>query len=125
MPKLTIPTVLALVLLTLPALAQTSYPMLISVYPVGCQRGKTTEITVTGRYNFAGAYGALFESKGLTAEVVPPAMADAGKAVDTVTLKVTAAADAPLGPQEFRVATPRGLSSVGMLVVGTEPEALE
>jgi hypothetical protein len=125
MRNLTITVFGGLVLLTLPVLAQTSYPMLISVYPVGCQRGKTTEITVTGRYNFAGAYGALFEGKGLSAEVVTPAMAEMGKAVDAVTLKITAAPDAPLGPQEFRVATPRGLSSVGTLVVGTEPELLE
>src|SRR3712207_5245313 len=122
MRKLTITTLVAWIFLTLPVLAQTSYPMLISVYPVGCQRGKTTEVTVTGRYNFAGAYGALFEGKGLSAEVVPPTMAEMGKPIDTITLKITAAADAPLGPQEFRVATPRGLSSVGTLIVGTEPE---
>jgi hypothetical protein len=109
-------------LLAGPVLAQTGYPMIIGVYPVGCRRGATTEIAIEGRQNFAGAYGALFETKGVSAEVVAT---DPAKPVDTVTLKVTVAPDAPLGPQEFRVATPRGLSSIGMLVIGAEPETLE
>ncbi len=105
------------------ARAQTCYPMVISVNPVGCQVGQTTQVTLTGRYNFQGAYAVLFESPGLTAEVVPPA--DPAKATDTVALKITAAADAPLGPREFRVVTPRGISSVGQIVVGTEPAVAE
>jgi hypothetical protein len=109
-----------------PVRAQTGYPMIISTYPLGCRRGETTEVTVTGRYNFAGAYGTLFHSPGITAEIVPPNPPPAaGKSQDTVTLKVKVAPDAPLGPQEFRIATPRGMSSVGMLVIGTEPEVLE
>ena len=55
-----------------PAAAQTGYPMVISVFPVGCQRGKTTEITVSGQFNFAGAYGTLFDRPGVTAEIVAP-----------------------------------------------------
>ncbi|MGV3720468.1 MAG: pre-peptidase [Actinomycetota bacterium] len=106
--------------------AQTGYPMITSAYPLGCRRGETTQVTVSGSFNFAGAYGTLFESNGLSAEVVPPAMPlKAGQAQNQVTLKVTVAPDAPLGPQEFRIATPRGVSSIGMLVIGTEPEILE
>ena len=106
--------------------AQTSYPMITRVYPVGLRRGATTEITVTGQGNLAGGYAVLFDGDGLTAEVVPPTPApEAGKAVNTAVLKVTAAADTPLGPREFRVITPRGASTVGLLVVGSEPEALE
>src|SRR5437870_3440849 len=97
-----------------PAGAQTGYPMIISAYPVGLQRGQTTEVTVTGRYNFAGAYGAQFESPGLTAEIT---QTDSAKPVDTCKLKIAVAADAPLGAQEFRIATPRGLSSLGVLVI--------
>ncbi len=115
-----------LVFLAAPASAQTSYPMLTTVYPAGIQRGKTAEVTVTGTNNFAGASGALFEGSGLSAEVVPLAPPKPGEqppaAVNTITLKVTAAADAPLGPQEFRVLTPRGASTLGQLVVGDEPE---
>ena len=109
-----------------PAAAQTGYPMVISVYPVGCQRGKTTEITVSGQFNFAGAYGTLFDRPGVTAEIVPPNPPPKDpKSYDAVTLKVTVAPDAPLGPQEFRVATPRGISTIGQLVIGADPEVLE
>ena len=52
--------------------AQTSYPMITHVTPVAVQRGKTTEVTVEGRMNFAGAYQALFEGTGISAEIVPP-----------------------------------------------------
>lgn len=105
------------------ARAQTSYPMVISIHPVGFQRGVTTEATLTGRQNLQGAYAVLFEAKGLSAEIVPPA--DPKKATDTLQLKVTATAEAPLGPVEFRVVTPRGISSVGQIVLGTEPAVLE
>ncbi|MGV3724603.1 MAG: PPC domain-containing protein, partial [Actinomycetota bacterium] len=117
----------AVTLVLAPAVrAQTGYPMIVSVYPVGCQRGKTTEIKVEGQYNFAGAYGTLFESPGITAEIVPPDVAQKpGQAQNAVTLKVAVTADAPLGPQEFRVATPRGMSTIGMLVIGDDPEILE
>ena len=37
----------------------------------------------------------------------------------------TAAADAPVGVREVRVATPRGVSSIGQLVIGDEPEVAE
>jgi hypothetical protein len=113
---------LGAVLLAACAHAQTGYPMVTSVYPVGIRRGASTEITISGQQNFAGAYGALFEGPGLTAEVAPT---DAAKPVNEVNLKITATADARLGPQEIRVATPRGLSSIGMLFVDSEPQLQE
>ncbi len=109
-----------------PTGAQICYPMITGVYPVGCQRGKSTEITVNGQQNFAGAYTVFFEGKGVQAEIVPPNPApDAAKAQNTLTLKVTAEADTELGPREFRVMTPRGSSSIGMLVIGDDPEVVE
>jgi len=119
---------LATVALAFPTVvrAQTGYPMIVSVYPVGCQRGKTTEIKVEGQFNFAGAYGTLFENKGISAEIVPPdASQKPGQPQNAVTLKVAVAPDARLGPQEFRIATPRGMSTIGMLVIGDDPEILE
>ena len=106
-----------------PVEAQTGYPMITSVYPVGCRRGTTTEITVYGAMNLAGAYAVMFEKHGMTAEIVHPNPAPAS--TNEVKLKVTAAADVPLGTQEVRIVTPRGISSVGLLVVGSEPEVLE
>ncbi|MCW3098887.1 MAG: Bacterial pre-peptidase C-terminal domain [Chthonomonadaceae bacterium] len=125
-----------------PAGAQTSFPMIIATYPTGVQRGKTTDITVTagtvnggGGANLYGAYKALFEGPGIKAEVIPPEKGWPAKdpktpfaipTVASVTLRVTVASDAPLGVREFRVATAHnGVSSLGQLVVGDEPEINE
>ena len=68
-------------LLCLPAAlrAQTSFPMVWSVYPAGVERGKTAEVTVYaggseggGGENLYGAYKALFEGAGVKAEILPP-----------------------------------------------------
>jgi hypothetical protein len=105
--------------------------MLKQVFPAGLQRGTTAEVVVSGERSFAGAYKVLFEGEGLAAEIVPPPPPKEGEAkkerpeVNQVTLKVTAAADAAVGVRELRVATPRGVSSIGVLVVGDEPEAAE
>lgn len=119
---------LALAAMLLPAGArgQTSYPMLTSVYPLGCRRGAATEVVVTGTNNFAGASAVFFEHPGLAAEIVPPTPTPpADRPVNTVTLKIVTPADAPLGPLEFRVMTPRGLSTIGQLVVTDAPPVLE
>jgi hypothetical protein len=109
-----------------PAAAQTGYPMIVSVYPPGCRRGATTEILVSGQQNFADSYAVLFEREGLTAELLPYEPAPKpGETRNEVRLRLTAAPDADLGPQEFRVITRHGASSTGMLVIGAEPEVQE
>ena len=122
--------------------AQTAFPMIISTFPTGVQRGKTTDVTVStggvnggGGNNLYGAYKAIFEGEGVRAEVVPPAKGWPARdpknpntvpAVPEITLRVTVAADAPLGVREFRVATPHhGSSTIGLLVIGDEPEINE
>lgn len=111
------------------ALGQTSFPMITHVHPVAIQRGKSAEVTVNGQMNFFGAYKSLFEGKGLSAEVLPsaapPMPGTATPVAKSAKLKVTAAADAPLGVREFRVACSHGLSSVGQLVVVDDPVVLE
>jgi len=121
------------------ALAQTSFPMLVSTYPTGVQRGKTTEVTVNagggGGGNIYGAYKVLFEGEGVKAEIVPPEKGWPAKdpkkpwdvpGVDSVKMRVTVAPDAPLGVREYRIATPRfGISTVGQLVIGDLPEVIE
>src|SRR5262249_28379152 len=92
--------------------------------PVALQRGKTAEITVEGQMSFAGAYKALFEGRGLSAELVPGGTAQKG-VVRSVKLKVVVAPDAPLGVREFRVATSLGVSSVGQLLVVDDPVVQE
>jgi hypothetical protein len=104
--------------------AQTSFPMITHAYPVALQRGTTTEIDVTGQMNFAGAYKALFEGDGISAEVAsaPPTP---NAVIKSVKMKVTVAKDAKLGVREFRIATSLGLSSVGQLVIVDDPIVME
>jgi hypothetical protein len=111
---------LAVALFAADAGAQTSYPMLTHVTPVAVQRGRTSEVTVFGQMDLSGAYQALFEGGGLSAEVVPPKPGTKGP-VRAVRLKVTAAADAAPGAREFRLVSNLGVSSVGQLVVSEHP----
>ncbi|MCS6862458.1 MAG: PPC domain-containing protein, partial [Abditibacteriales bacterium] len=110
---------------------QTCWPMILSAYPTGGQRGKTVEVTVNGAQNLYGAKQVLFEGTGVSAEVLPheqkpdPNKPNVKPVVNTVTMRVTIAPDAPLGVREFRLVTPRGVSSVGQFVVGDEPEVME
>ena len=117
-------TCLVLLLLAASAPAQVSYPMVSHVLPVAVQRGKTTTVKVFGTQNFAGTYKALFDGTGITAEVVAP-KGTPPPTERVVRLKLTVAADAKLGPREFRTVSRLGLSSVGQLVVGEHPVVVE
>ncbi len=120
--------------MSLPAtssLAQTSYPMVMFSYPSAVERGKTTELTVNSRGTMFGAYKVLIEGTGVTAEVVDPGAKPDPKtpmskpAVENLKLKLTVAADAVLGDREFRIATPQGVSSVGIITITDTPSGLE
>ncbi|MBY0460266.1 MAG: PPC domain-containing protein, partial [Gemmataceae bacterium] len=121
---------LCVVALAPAARAQTSFPMLTHASPVAVQRGTTAEVTVECRTSsLAGAYKVLLDGTGVAAEVVPP-KEPAPKPADpkgppppvpSCKLRVTAAADAPLGPREFRVASDLGVSSLGQLLVVDAP----
>src|SRR5215203_4649779 len=103
----------AVLLSTASAAAQTSYPMITHAGPVAVQRGKTTTVTVSGQMNFAGCYKALFDGKGVSGTIVTPKKEPA--LVRSVTLQVTVDPDAALGVREFRLASNLGISSVGQL----------
>jgi hypothetical protein len=110
--------------------AQTSYPMLSRVEPTAVQRGTTVELKISGTGNFAGAWQLLCEHPGLTGAVqgADAAGADpkaARPARTSIRARLTAAADAPLGPRELRVATPQGISSVGLVVLVDSPVVAE
>jgi hypothetical protein len=113
----------ALVALSPQARAQTSYPMLGRVEPTALQQGKAAEVTISGTGNFAGAWQMLCEGPGLGGEVLGREATTAGPKVQKTSIKarLTAEADAPLGPREIRVATPQGVSSVGLVVVVDSP----
>src|SRR5207244_4890029 len=109
--------------------AQTAYPMLMSLRPVGVQVGTTAEVTVSSRYTMAGAYQVLISGDGVTGEIVPPETKpdDSAKkpAVEKIKIKVTAAAGALPGVRDVRLATPQGVSTVGQLVVVRDPVIAE
>lgn len=115
-----------------PLLAQTSYPMVMSLKPVAIQLGTTSECEVQSRYTMLGAYQVFVSGTGVTAEVVPPETPkdppkpDAKpKELIKLKLKFTVAADALPGVREFRLATPNGASTLGQLVVVRDPVIVE
>src|SRR5439155_14611721 len=120
-------SLLALVLLAPHTAAQTSYPMITHVAPVAVQRGKTTEVTVTGQMNFFGVYKALFEGHGISAEGLPPAPAAgvARNAVKSVKFRVKVEANAAPGVRDFRLASTLGPSSIGQIVIVDAPVVQE
>jgi hypothetical protein len=115
--------------------AQTSYPMTTRVEPTAATRGRTVELVISGQENFDGSWALLCQGPGLHGEVVkvetadrPQAKARPGARRQTnaqVRARLEVARDAPLGPREIRVATPQGVSSVGLLVVVDEPVVSE
>src|ERR1041385_8242708 len=58
-------TALAALITSPSVLAQTAYPMLMSLQPVAVQAGTTAEITVSSRYTMFGAYQVLVSGKGV------------------------------------------------------------
>lgn len=116
----------ALCLAPLTLLAQTPNPEFTHALPMAVQRGATTEVTVftypNQKKGFAGTFAVLFQGDGLRAEIVPHGEKDS---VDQLKLKVTADANATLGPREFRVAAASGASTCGQLLVVDGPVVIE
>ena len=114
---------------TLPSLsAQTAYPMLMSISPVGAQAGTTSLHTFRSRYSMADAYQVWVSGQGVQGEVQALEKVDAkGKtnSGESLTVKFTVAADALPGVRDVRVATPRGVSTVGQLVITGDPVIVE
>ena len=117
---------LAICLVPATLLAQTPNPEFTHALPMAIQRGATTEITVftypNQKKGFAGAFAALIQGEGLRAEIVPHGEKDSA---DQLKLKVTAEANATLGPREFRIAAASGASTCGQLLVVDGPVVVE
>lgn len=106
------------------ASAQTSYPMLMSVKPAAVQAGQTAEVELESRYSMFGAYQVFVAGEGVTGEVATPMELGAdGKAPDLTKIKLrfTAAADALPGVRDFRIVGPAGPSTLGQLVIVSDP----
>ena len=115
-------TVILLVLGSLAARgthAQTSYPMLMSLHPVAAQQGQTSEHVIRSRYNLYGAFKVLVSGNGVHGDVVSHTAKEGEKTDNLESLKVrfTVLENAQPGVRDFRVATPRGVSTLGQLVI--------
>jgi hypothetical protein len=106
--------------------------MVMSLSPVAVQAGTTAECEVSARYSLNGAYKVFVTGEGVTAEPVaepppkPGQKPPAGKPqVNKLKVRFTAAPDALPGVREVRLATPRGASTVGQLVVVRDPVVRE
>jgi len=130
-----------LLMFAMPSNAQTGYPMLTRVEPVALQRGTTASVTISssgttgGSGSFNGASSILAQAPGLkgvvlSSETIQPEVAKAKgrgnrRTTSVAKASLTAESDAPLGPRELRVATPHGVSSVGLVVVVNDPVVSE
>ena len=112
--------------------AQTSYPMLMTLQPIAIQIGTTGELEVHSRYSMWGANRVIISGEGLSGEVVHPAQPPAKEgekpqepSLTTLKIKFTATADAIPGVREFKLLTPRGVSTVGQIVVTRDTVVFE
>jgi len=119
------------------AVAQTSYPMLMSLKPAAAQVGTSSVHALSSRYSMAGAYKVLVSGDGVTGEIVKDKQ-DAGKrkrgrrggrrgrrSTGRTRIKFTVAPDAKPGVRDFRIATPNGASTLGQLVIVRDPVVVE
>jgi len=123
-------SILALVWCLVPAWAwaQTSYPMVLSVKPVAAQAGQSSEHTLASLHSMFGAHQVIISGSGVTGEVLTKMEKDKdGKApnLQSIQLKFTIAPDALPGVRDFRVVSDSGASSIGQLVVVTDPVIAE
>jgi hypothetical protein len=118
-------TVLAL---TVPARAQQSYPMLMSLSPTAAQVGQSSEHTLESRYSMFGAAQVLVSGEGVHGEIVTPMeLGKDGKepTLTQIKVKFTINESAVTGVRDFRVIGPSGPSTLGQLVVTRDPVMAE
>jgi hypothetical protein len=119
--KLPLLAAVVLMLAAQTARAETGWPMVMSVRPIAVQAGQSIDATIQSRYSMFGAYQVLIGGPGVTGEVIQPSPKPEDYAkrpnLEKLAVRFTAAADAPLGVRDVRVATPQGISTVGQLVV--------
>ncbi len=114
-----------LLVLSSRTIAQTSYPMLMSVEPVAARIGQSSEHIVKSRYSMQSAYEIFVSGTGVHGEVVPPnsQVDEKSKSSSSESLRVrfNVDNDAISGVRDFRIATPNGVSTVGQLVIVRDP----
>ena len=114
-------------------LAQTGFPMLMSLKPVAVQIGQTSEVTFNARYSMHNAYQVLVSGDGVKGEVILPEAkgdkkdnkTDEKPKLEKVVVRFDVDAEAQPGVRDVRIATPQGVSTVGQLVVVKDPVVAE
>ncbi len=98
--------------------AQPPQPLVNWVYPAGGQRGKTVEVTVSGK-EFQGASGVRLSGTGVNAKVL--------QVVNPTTVKAALeiAPNAEPGQRDLRLVTPGGVTNRLRFFVGELPEINE
>lgn len=100
-------------------------PALAGVPPVYLKQGESQDLTLTGQ-NLAGVTAVVVvpDPRGLTAALVQPDKPADGSKPDAnapAKVKLSAAADAPLGDRELRLVTPTGVTAPLVVTVGQYP----
>jgi hypothetical protein len=121
-------------------LAATPAPMIMGLQPVAIQIGTTAELTVHARYSMDGCYRVLVSGTGVTGEpseapkkatTRPTRKETARKGrrrvniVESLKVRFHADPNALPGVRDVRVACSRGVSTVGQLVVVSDPVVTE
>ncbi len=120
-------TSLLVLLLVSSAAAQPNRPRIGYIYPAGSRQGATLELIVGGR-NLAGIATAYVSGAGIETFAYGysnPENAPTPAIAETVTVRVSIAANAAPGPRELRLETPAGLSNPLVFYVGQLPELRE
>ncbi|MHC4170884.1 MAG: PPC domain-containing protein, partial [Planctomycetota bacterium] len=124
----TIPTLAGLlVFATAVSAQQGTRPRIGYIYPAGSRQGAKLELIIGGR-NLAGVATAYVSGSGIETFAFGyrnPENAPTPAIAETVTVKMTIAADAEPGPRELRLETPAGLSNPLVFHVGQLPEFME
>jgi len=123
--KQAVVSLLALMLMVSTSMAQTSYPMLMTLEPIAIQVGTSAEMTVKSRSSMWGANKVMVSGKGVSGEVIHPAPPEpkegeekpAEPSLTSLKIHFTASPDAQPGVRDFKIFTDRGVSTVGQIVI--------
>jgi len=96
---------------------QPRLPALASVFPQGCQPGRTVQVEVLGEY-LDRAQDVIFLDREIHGKVLEGSYT-------RMRLELTAAPEARLGPHYFRIVSPRGASNLLLFRIGDQPHVEE
>ena len=108
--------------------AQTSYPMLVSLKPVAAQAGQASEHSLQSIHSMYGATQIVVTGTGVTGEVLTkmePGKDGKPPNLQQIQVRFTVAPEARPGVRDFRIIGPTGPSTIGQLLVVSDPVVAE